>query len=556
MVDKIVTGTNTSVNPNTKKRKPRKRKPSSYKFSAPTSGKLPTQSYTRPAVAGTAAHQTNNSEFVNWLNGISNFSTMTRDDLVEHLYTTEPEIASAVDSFALMVRNSFQFFDIVNYNEIDNLPDKLEIDDATLDFTKGHELEKKMVDVANAIGREQDIKSLYEQYAAILKLHGTAFILINDNGSLTILPNDRVTIIDKQDRIQGLGYGNTEYEDIITEANFLVLDENFNTQKIFPKNKFMIIRFHDTPVYIEDKKGRVTYGIYGVSPLRRAIIPVWYRRILMSNDALWRYKAMPRMDFALEGDSFNTANFTGTPEVRLQKAQHAAGNAIEATKSALEDMAPDQALVHLDTTKVGIIEPSTATHLDTNGCIEQMNNAIFTAIGLPRSIIEGMSSSNYAGELVIYSHANNKVVQIADKISKVILTAMKRKLLIKNPAYPIDLLDIKINYDMSSSSGLELAKQAQLMHALDAFTEDEIREKMGYKPLTKEQKAEIEKRKESNESIDNDNDNGETPINNGGQLGAQENGTVNYPTTSHSAMSQPTDNPTSKINKALEKGVK
>ena len=544
MVDNASTGSNTSTTPNTKRRKRRKsNKSSQYNFSAPSAGKLPTQNFTNPAVAGSAAQQSNNSDFVNFLNGISNFAEMTRDDLIEQMYTTEPEIATAVDSFALMVRNSFQFFDIVNYNEIDDIPDTLDIDGNTLDFTKGTNLAKEMIDVANALAKEQDIKSIYEQYAAILKLHGTAFVLINENGSLTILPNDHVTIIDKPERIQGLYAGNTEYEDIITEANYLVLDENLGTQKLYPRDRFMIIRFHDTPVYIEDKKGRITYGIYGVSPMRRAIIPVWYRRILMSNDALWRYKAMPRMDFAIDGNSFNTANFTGTPEVRLQKAQSAASNAIEATKAALEDMVPDQAMVHLTTTQVGVVEPSTATHLDTNGCIDQMTNSIFTAIGLPRSIIEGVSSSNYAGELVIYSHANDKIVQVAEKISKAILLAMKRKLILMNPQYPVDILDVKINYDMSSSSGLELAKQAQLMYSLGCFTQDEIRQKMGYKPLTKDQQKDL---------LDAEIKKAEVSINNGGQLGAQSDGTTKYPTTPKSAEQQPTDSAQAKINKALK----
>lgn len=124
MVDNASTGSNTSTNPNTKRRKRRKsNKSSQYNFSAPSAGKLPTQNFTNPAVAGSAAHQSNNSDFVNFLNGISNFAEMTRDDLIEQMYTTEPEIATAVDSFALMVRNSFQFFDIVNYNEIDDIPD-------------------------------------------------------------------------------------------------------------------------------------------------------------------------------------------------------------------------------------------------------------------------------------------------------------------------------------------------------------------------------------------------------------------------------------------------
>jgi len=525
------------------KPKPRPKRRSTHHFSALVGNKLPTQYFTNPAVAGSAAQKTNTCDFVNFLDGISNFHTMTRDDLVEHLYTTEPEIATATDSFALMVRNAFQFFTIVNYNEIDHVPDKIEIDGNVFDFTKGKALAKEMVDVANAISKEQDIKSLYEQYAAILKLHGTLFILINDNGSLTQLPNDHVTIIDHMDRIQGAGsYGNTEYADLITEANYLVLDENLDTQKVYPRGKFMIIKYHDTPIYIEDRYGRITYGIYGVSPLRRAIIPTWYRRILMSADATWRYRAFPKPHHKIDAASFNTSNFTGTPRSKLEQAQAAAQAAINAHAAAMSEVAPDQPIVTLSTTDVKMVEPSSATHLDVNGAIEQTTNSIFSAIGMPRSIVQGLSSSNYAGELVIYSHANDKINQIAEKISRAILLAMKRKLLVMNKEYPVDLLDVSISYDMSSNP-LENAKIAQLMVSMGRFTDDEIRDMMKYKPLTDEQKEELEKRRE----VENES---KLP-NNGGQLGATSNGKIIYPTTPESSNQQPTDGAQSKINDAL-----
>lgn len=531
-----------NINPNVKRKQ--------HNFSAPASNKLPTANATRPAVHGSAAQQSNNSEFVNYLNGISDFSTMTRDTLVEHMYTTEPEIATAVDSFALMVRNAFQFFDLINYNEIDNIPDTLNIDGAELDFTKGKALAKEMVDVSNAIGKEQDIKSLYEQYAAILKLHGTVFILINDNGSLTQLPNDHVTIIDKMERIQGMGsLGDVQYKDLITEANYLVLDENLDTQRVYPKDKFMIIRFHDTPVYIEDCKGRVTYGIYGVSPLRRAIIPVWYRRVVMANDALWRYKAVPRTLHQLSGESFNTSNFTGTPKSRMEQAQAAASSAIEAHKSAMEHIPPDASIVTLDTTNVSMIEPSNASHMDPNGIITQMTDSIYTSIGLPRSIVEGVSSSNYAGELVIYSHANMKIVQVAEKISRAILLAMRRKLLLMNPEYPVDLLKASINCDLAANE-LESSKIAQLMDSMDKFTDDEVRERMKYPPLTDEQKKEIEERRQK--AVDAKNAEKLKSLDNGGANGATSDGKVAYPTTVHSADTQPTNSAQSKLNDALE----
>jgi len=192
-----------------------------------------------------------------------------------------------------------------------------------------------------------------------------------------------------------------------------------------------------------------------------------------------------------------------------------------------------------------MVEPSTATHLDTNGCIEQMTDSIFTAIGLPRSVIQGMSSSNYAGELVIYSHANSKVTQVAEKISRAVLLAMKRKLILMNPAYPVDLLDIKTGYDISAND-LENFKQAQIMKALGCFTDDEIRAKVKAKPLTEEQKRELEEKQEKMGEIK------QPKINAGGEQGLTSTGDVKYRTTPHSASKQPTDSGQAIINKALK----
>ena len=111
-----------------------------------------------------------------------------------------------------------------------------------------------------------------------------------------------------------------------------------------------------------------------------------------------------------------------------------------------------------------------------------------------------------------------------------------------NKEYPVDLLDVSISYDMSSNP-LENAKIAQLMQSMGKFTDDEIRDMMKYKPLTDEQKKELEERRETeNES--------KLP-NNGGQLGATSNGKIIYPTTPESSNQQPTDGAKSKINDAL-----
>ena len=75
------------------------------------------------------------------------------------------------------------------------------------------------------------------------------------------------------------------------------------------------------------------------------------------------------------------------------------------------------------------------------------------------------------------------------------------------------------------------------------FTDDEIRDMMKYKPLTDEQKEELEERRESEKES-------KLP-NNGGQLGATSDGKTIYPTTPESSNQQPTDGAQSKINDAL-----
>lgn len=84
------------------------------------------------------------------------------------------------------------------------------------------------------------------------------------------------------------------------------------------------------------------------------------------------------------------------------------------------------------------------------------------------------------------------------------------------------------------------------MKALGCFTDDEIRAKVKAKPLTDEQKEELEEKQEKLAELK------QPKINNGGELGATSTGDVKYPTSSHSANKQPTDSGQAVINKALK----
>ena len=499
---------------------------------------MPTQNFVNPAVAGSQVQQYNYSTFVNFLNSF-NLTEMNRDEILEHLYVVEPEISSAIDSFALMVREAFKYFEKISDSELDNMPNTLQVDDTTtIDFTKNtKQLADEMVDVANKLARELDVKNLFETYASVLHLHGNLFLKVKNN-TLTVLPNDRVTIVDTRDRINNYGMTSMGYKSLITQPNLLVLDEGLETQQVFTADEFVILRLRDTPIYVQDSKGRTTYGIYAVSPLRRAIIPVWYRRVLMANDATWRAKSQPKLDISISGESFSTSQYVGSPEVRLQKATADASAAVQAESSNLENSNPDSAFIHLDTTTYGYVEPKAATFLEANELINQTTDSIFAAINLPKSIILGESTSNYAGELVVYSYASLKVKQAAEKIARVILPIIKDKLLIQNPKYPVEWLECKISYNMSDSP-LELAKVSQIKASMGAYTDDEIRAFNNDKPLTENQRK----------SAVILNDPTATTPDNGGATGQTSDGNVNYRTTPRSQLKQPTDSAQSVLNK-------
>lgn len=502
------------------------------------------------SAGGVSENQSNSTNFVKYLMGNSNFHEMGREELLENLYIVDPEIASAVDSFSVMCRESFKHFTRIEDTETDNLPDDLEelpndlttsmknqIQSDALVHNKstGDTLIEEMVDTANWIARSSHIENLFEQFGAILYIHGNLYILINKDYSITILPNDRVTIVDKSDKIGVTSGGTDGFDEVITEANILVLDEGKDTEKTYKKDKFRIIKFREVPINVKDAKNRLTYGIYSISPLRRAVIPVWFKRILIANDALWRAKNVPREHHKIDAESFNTGLFQGSNEQRMRKAQAAAENFINKYKGEISSKSPDQAYITLNTIDIEHVEPKTAGYMQANELMEQMNDAVYSAINLPRSVVKGISGSNFASELVISTYTSTKVIQIAKKIGDLILEIVKLKLLEINAAYPVQYLDIKIAYELGTSR-LEKVKEVQILSTLGICTTDELRAIIGLKPLTPEQLKQgiLNSTQPSNNDNVSDGDVDET---------------IDYPTTPHSKDAQPTDSAQAIINK-------
>lgn len=524
-------------------------------------------------------NQSNVAHFVSYINSITDFSQDTRDEILENLYIYEPTVASAADSFGVMVRDSFKYFSHREVKKpkslIKYLKDKF--------FTTDVSVLEEMISIANEISYDLNMPEIVETLATLLFVKGTVFLRKNKDRSITILPNPNVTVVDTLDRIINPGTNMLGTKSYIMEANYLIIDEGLQTQEVLNKDEFIIMKFRDVPLFVEDGKHRNTYGIYSISPLRRALIPIWYKRIAMANDALWRAKSVPREHHQLDAESFSTDHFTGRNKQAAQAAaQAAAASALSAYKESFVSQAPDQAYFTLSSTKIGVVEPHSTSYMNSNDLIEQMNQETYSAINMPQSVVRGVSSSNYASELIISSYTTTKVKQVANKVMRVMLEVMRERLLDINPNYPVKQLDVKISYVLANSK-LENAKIAQVFASMGICYVNELREMNDMDPLedkfnvlvdtsnkispaspeTPEETDDKERAhadKMAKEAAEADvkaraadaKERAKAAINSGGQAMSSD-GKVNYPTTSHSAEKQSSDSQDALYNKATSK---
>jgi hypothetical protein len=201
---------------------------------------------------------------------------------------------------------------------------------------------------------------------------------------------------------------------------------------------------------------------------------------------------VPREVHSISADIFSADRYTGTPEERINKGQADADAFLSQYNAMMTDQQPDQGYVILDTVKIDTLQPSKGgvAYMDSNELIKQLDDKVWTAMNVPKSVVTGESAGSYASELVVSNYVSEKVIQIAEKLKPVILENMRSRLKAIKATYPVDALDMKLELNMATSK-LEVFRQAAIMGALNSFTQDEIRALLGYKPLTEAQKPNV-----------------------------------------------------------------
>lgn len=404
----------------------------------------------------------------NWIE-LSKFDEMTKPAIFAQFMTMEPEIGGAVDRYGTLIASAYKGVYVKHGNELD---DK----------------EQKMLIAAQDLEESMKIRDQFEAVGEMLIGQGNCYIVTNKDMSITYLPPEYVSIIEDMSQL-----GTQSSLVIMTKPKYLVVNErNLKEleQKVYKTGSYTHLKYKETPQIVTDIMGRKTFGFYSISPLERTIMYVWWKRQITILDTMWRYRNLPRDHHKIKAEVYSLDKYSGETWAAKRAAAQADANTFIGTYSAsVAEQAPDQGYVTLDTLDIKRIGGDSA-NMGTNELIKQIEDHIWTALNIPPSTVNGTGAGSYASELVISNYVSGKVVQLANKIKPTFLKMMKERLLAIDSSFPVHELDMKIELTMAASQ-MENVRQMVLMAGVPLFTESELRAKVGYEPLSDDERDNV-----------------------------------------------------------------
>jgi len=433
--------------------------------------------YSGSAVNSAAANDLNNG-YARWLIKETDWEEVPEEEIFEHMYIWESQVGPVVEKVGNMVGQAFKGFTYMDPSKVYS-PDGKDPE---------KELLEEMVKAANYHGMEHDMNGAIRTYGEMTHMFGNVYIHeVPEDLSLEILPNIKVTLLDDLERIMNPGVDISKM--IITQANYIVVDEGIpGLQKDYSKDECYIIKIRGIPLNLYDSRGRQTFGLYAVSPLQRAILPVWQSRIIRVLDIIWRWANVPRDHHQLNSEMYDLINFpVGTPQERLEEAAKAAKTDCETYAKSISGKAPGHDIVTTDAVAISPIEHTTATYMAPNDLLKQAEAQIWDSHGIPKSVVTGVSDSSYASEVLISNYTAGVIVQMTEIVSKPLVENMRKRLLRLYPDkhFPVKYLTAKIDYTLAATE-IDNVKKSVAMGGSELYTYDECRDETGHSPLKKE----------------------------------------------------------------------
>jgi hypothetical protein len=338
----------------------------------------------------------------------------------------------------------------------------------TLDQPTGNDSEQKCIEIANSIAQQMNISKHIEAWVEGLLTYGNDFIL---KKNLTMLPPEKVTIRPRE--IESL-------TEALTSAEILYTDESTTEEKQYDYDEVYHIKYKQMPIFLTDLQGRLTFGLYSVSPLARLVYTTWWKRQSMIIDILWRWRMVPREHHTLSSKLFELSKYTGTVNERRIASQADAQRTIKDYIVSLKEQMPDQGVVTTDNVGIDVIESSTK-FIDNNRLMLQLDSKVWQALNVPESTVSGSAKSSYASELVTSSFVGLKIDSLLNKVAPVLLDVIKKKVLAVDKSLPVSKLRVVHGFEIEAAK-IEKFRTASIMASLGTFTLAEVRARAGYSP--------------------------------------------------------------------------
>lgn len=409
------------------------------------------------------------SEFAAGVLDISDFYNMPDEEIYEQLFVWDTDAGGAADRISSLVSMAFNRIIVRDDDSIED------------------DIEKEMLRDAKLIYEQSGMSGTIEAASDLMLMQGNVFALKNKDKSISFLPNKYCTLVPDASFI-----GSMSAEKLIMQTTILVLNEMSNSeldQLTFKPDGFIHIKYKDTPVFMNDSMGRKTFGVYSVSPMHRAVLPIWWKRQMMIIDALVRSRNVPREHHKINSESFNGSGGSGSISEREQQRQSEFDLIIENYAQKIKSQTPEQGFVTSDGIDISILESNTK-YTEPNELLKQLKGDIYTGLNIPPSVVDGSGSGSYASELVISNYVSAKIIHLANRIKPMILDNLRERLLLVNGSYPVEKLDFSLNLSLTESN-LDVYRVVTLMKDSGVYTEDEIRKMSNDLPIPDNRRDEI-----------------------------------------------------------------
>jgi len=116
----------------------------------------------------------------------------------------------------------------------------------------------------------------------------------------------------------------------------------------------------------------------------------------------------PREHHSIDASLFSYDKYPGTLAQKREASIADAKAFLAQYTEELRRRMPDQGYATLNTVEIKKLDNRSSSHLQTNDLIDQINNQIWNALNVPRSMISGESQGSYASELVIAGYISQK----------------------------------------------------------------------------------------------------------------------------------------------------